>query len=93
MSNPLSEIGNFINSILTSLFNLLPDSPFRDFFVFVDDYDILGMVNWIIPFDNFCTVLDTWLICVSAYYVFLYSKGLLSGKSSIISRIFGALFG
>lgn len=91
--NPLEELGNFINSILTSIINILPDSPFRDFFVFVDEHEILGYVNWVIPFDNMAALLNTWIVCIAAYHVFLFVKGVLSGKNSIISRVFDAILG
>ena len=93
MSNPLEQLGGFINTILITLFDLLPDSPFREICNFVDEYEILGILNWIIPFDRFSLILDTWLLCVSAYYIFLYSKGLLSGKNAIIFRLLETFLG
>lgn len=87
MGATLNAIGGVINQLLTALLNLLPDSPFKDICVFVDEYEILGILNWIIPFDRFSLILDTWLVCVSAYYIYCYTKGTLSGKNAIIFRI------
>lgn len=81
-----------VNSLFGGILSLLPDSPFLTFCVFVDEYDILGILNWIIPFDIFADILGTWLLCVSAYYIFLWSKGLLSGSSSVFGRFLDSLF-
>lgn len=93
MSNILNSLGDLIGFIIIPLLNLLPNSPFKDIFSFVDKYNILGYVNWIIPFDRFCLILDIWLPCIAAYYLFNYTKGVFSGKNSILNRILDGLFG
>lgn len=59
---------------LMALLALLPDSPFKDL---LDDLaanaqirEILGMVNWFIPFYIFVPVLTAWLGCIAIYYIY-----------------------
>jgi hypothetical protein len=85
--NDIINFGKWLNKIFIALLKFLPDSPFKTICVFVDEYDILGILNWIIPFDVFSQILNTWLACVTAYYVYCYTKGTLSSKNSLIFKI------
>lgn len=56
-----------------NVINLLPESPF----VMLDDMllndywgDLLGFVNWFIPFGTFISITETWLTGVAVYYVY-----------------------
>lgn len=65
---------DIINGGLMAILSFLPDSPFADL---LDDLaansqirEILGMVNWFIPFYIFVPVLTAWLGCIAIYYVY-----------------------
>ena len=55
-----------------SVLQLLPTSPF----VILDElgqsefYEWLQMLNWFIPINTFVGILEGWLLCVGAYYVY-----------------------
>lgn len=65
-----SSLFQFVNQVLFNLLLLLPESPFRSFLVYVDSYDLLGAVNYFIPFDICCTIFETWLTAVSAWIIY-----------------------
>lgn len=55
-----------------SVVELFPASPFTvlDEFSNSDMYEWLRMVNWFIPIGTFVGILEAWLTCVAAYYVY-----------------------
>lgn len=67
--------------ILDVLISLLPAAPFR---VMLSDLaessgmDVLGYVNYFIPFKFCATCMNAWLACVLAYYVYKYLKEVIS---------------
>lgn len=59
-----------INSILSWVVSLLPDSPFVGF----DSAPIQGImqyINWIVPVDRILQLTAAWLACVAVYYVYM----------------------
>lgn len=69
----LSGIVHFINELLLNLLSLLPGSPFATFIQFTDEYELLGFINWFIPFDFCVTIMEAWLSAIMAMY--LYKNG------------------
>lgn len=59
-------------SFAVGVVELFPTSPF----VILDEmansefYEWLQMVNWFIPVNTFVAILEAWLPCVAAYYVY-----------------------
>lgn len=51
---------------------LFPMSPFTvlDELSNSEVYDWLQMLNWFIPVGTFVSILESWLMCVAAYYVY-----------------------
>lgn len=60
--------------ILDILLNLLPLAPFRAMLNQIEGIDVLGYVNYFIPFSFCAKCINAWLICVIAYYVYKYLK-------------------
>lgn len=62
-----------IKAFFGKIYDLLPDSPFQAFFA--DNtgplYEILGWINWFIPFDICFKITEIWVIAISAYYLFM----------------------
>ena len=59
---------SFINEIQAVIFALLPDSPFLNLSVPKDIRDILGYINWVVPFYMIGNVLLTWTLAIVVYY-------------------------
>lgn len=67
--------------ILDVLISLLPAAPFRAMLSDLADssgMDVLGYVNYFIPFKFCATCMNAWLACVLAYYVYKYLKEVIS---------------
>lgn len=91
----LTTFVNSFNYLLEGLFQLLPDSPFSSFITMLQfdlEYDVLGMLNWFIPFDMFEEMLRVWLSALTAYYGYCYLQGTLATKSELLERIFKFFF-
>lgn len=71
-----SAIGIFFD-ILDVLISILPSAPFRAMLSQLADssgMDVLGYVNYFIPFKFCATCMNAWLACVLAYYVYKYLR-------------------
>ena len=71
-----SSIGIFFD-ILDVLISILPSAPFRVMLSQLADssgMDVLGYVNYFIPFKFCATCMNAWLACVLAYYVYKYLR-------------------
>lgn len=71
-----SAIGIFFD-ILDALISILPSAPFRVMLSQLADssgMDVLGYVNYFIPFKFCATCMNAWLACVLAYYVYKYLR-------------------
>lgn len=67
-------MGDILTGGLKAILAFLPDSPFAEV---LDELagnaqitQLLGMVNWFIPFYLFVPVLTAWGVCVGVYYVY-----------------------
>ena len=68
-SGAFNWLADFINEIQAFLFMLLPDSPFQ--FEFPSEVnEILGYINWIIPFYMIGNTLLIWCSAVLVYYAY-----------------------
>ena len=71
-----TAIGLFFD-IVDVLISLLPSAPFRIMLSQLSDdsgINVLGYVNYFIPFKFCATCINAWLACVLAYYVYKYLK-------------------
>ena len=67
--------------ILDVLISLLPAAPFRAMLSDLAEssgMNVLGYVNYFIPFKFCATCMNAWLACVLAYYVYKYLKEVIS---------------
>lgn len=62
----ISGIG-FLGS---SVFNLLPSSPFLDLDLRLIPDNLLNNLSWIIPFNTIITILNSSLLVVGLYYLY-----------------------
>ncbi len=65
---------DLINKGLMAILGFLPDSPFADILNELAGNSqvtqLLGMVNWFIPFYLFIPILTAWGACIIVYYVY-----------------------
>ncbi len=67
-----------IQNIFTSLFDLLPDSPFQKWLSLGSEVqEYVGWLNWFVPFDLFAKIGTAWLACIVSYYIFVLLKKLI----------------
>lgn len=69
-------IGLFFD-VLDVLLSLLPAAPFRAMLSQLTEsagMDVLGYVNYFIPFKFCAACMNAWLACVIGYYVYRYLK-------------------
>lgn len=78
-----------IKAFFSKIYDLLPDSPFQAFFA--DKLgplsDMLGWINWFIPFDICFKLTEVWVAGIAAYYLFILIKKIVF--NFIISKLLG----
>lgn len=63
-------LGNLFDTILNAVLVLLPDSPFQKIALPEELQDILGYINWFIPFRLMSNTLLFWLSAIIVYYAY-----------------------
>lgn len=80
-----TAIGIFFD-IVDILISILPAAPFRIMLSKISEssgMDVLGYVNYFIPF-QFCAIcFDVWLDCIIAFYVYKYLKKAIEDYRSL----------
>lgn len=61
---------DFLNIIQSAIMLLLPDSPFKNFSMPREIEEILGYINWIVPFYMIGNVLLAWTAAITIYYAY-----------------------
>lgn len=74
----LSLVVDLVNSCVLNLLSLLPSSPFRVYMSFRDEWNLLGVINFFIPFDLCLVILEAWLTAVISVYIYKNSKKVLN---------------
>lgn len=64
-----NNIGAFFGSCFTGILSILPDSPFVMLDKIPGFSDIMGYVNYFIPFDFAVSTLTAWLVAVGTFYL------------------------
>lgn len=69
----IDEIICVLMSIVASLVNLLPDSPFQLMDTSMEDVpgfeNVMSHVNYFVPVGGMLSILSTYLVSVSVYYL------------------------
>lgn len=60
--------------LLTGLLNVLPTSPFVILLGKIGEIDMLGFLNWFIPFDVCCVMLEAWGLSMAAFLTYSMIK-------------------
>lgn len=66
----LDKLVQFLVQLLLNIFSILPESPFKTFLVFTDEYNILASINYFIPFDFCSAILELWCTTIAALYLY-----------------------
>lgn len=59
-----------VHSIFEGLIGWLPDSPFQAIVQNSQVQEIIGMINWFLPITEMLAIMQSWLTCVLAYYLY-----------------------
>lgn len=80
---------NIIKWIVLTLYNILPDSPFRQMVEHLElQQDYLQYMNWFLPIDIIGNMMLAWLDCVLLYVLFhMISKLMSTIVTTIINGI------
>lgn len=75
ISNLVIIIINFLIEVITMLIGLimsvLPDSPFKTLELFnFPGLELLGYLDFVIPFDFILKVMGAWILCMGIYYIY-----------------------
>lgn len=65
---------DFFNKIFLKVLSILPNSPFRTFYDFAFDNDLVACLNYFIPFDFCFMILELWCTAMLGYYIYGISK-------------------
>lgn len=71
--------------ILDLLISILPAAPFRGMLSDIAEssgMNVLGYVNYFIPFKFCANCMNAWLVCVLAYYVYKFLKQIIDKYKS-----------
>lgn len=68
---------NLLKSIVLAVYNLLPNSPFRQMDFDGSTAEFLAFLNWFIPFDICGIMINTWLACIVVYYGYTIVKKII----------------
>lgn len=66
----LSWLQELWDTFSMGLMEVLPRSPFQDVFgniTFIDD-DLMGFINWFVPFRPLAIMMGGWLGCIVTFY-------------------------
>ncbi len=67
----LDFVVDFLRSVLGGLVDLLPASPFEQFYsAFNVIGQGLGWLNWFVPVGTILGIMVAWLVAIAAYYVY-----------------------
>lgn len=78
-----------IRAFFSKIYDLLPDSPFQAFFAdrMGPLSDMLGWINWFIPFDICFKLTEIWAAGIAAYYLFKLIRKIVF--DFILSKLLG----
>lgn len=60
------KLGFIVDTVMV----MLPDSPFVMLQRSASVNQVIGIVNWIVPFSQMVAILQVWLTAVAVYYVY-----------------------
>ena len=58
---------DWIASQISKVILIFPESPLQKMTLFFDNVNLLGHLNWVIPFDNMTDITAIWLTCIFAW--------------------------
>lgn len=66
----IAKINAFLQSIVSVILSILPNSPLRPFIDSLTKYEWLGMLNWFLPVGSFVTIGTAWLSAIAVFYTY-----------------------
>ncbi len=74
-------IANVLELLVELCCAILPTSPFRTFVAYFEKFEYLPYINYFLPIDMFCAVMQAWLTCVALWYVWQFVMEIVSWVS------------
>lgn len=59
-----------VNQALGVIFFFLPDDPFIDFINSMQLSDVMGYINWFIPFSEVLVIGTAWGVSIGVFYIY-----------------------
>lgn len=66
----LEWFGELLSKFGANIVEKLPQSPVARYIDAVEELPFLSFLNWFIPVTEILIVCQTWLACISCYYLF-----------------------
>ena len=79
-----NTLANFIINLFTTI---LPSSPFRSFMDYFGNNECLGYINYFVPVNTFVAILEAWVSCILAYYVFRFMYSLVMAAINAVTNV------
>ncbi len=79
---------NLFSLVIMALYAILPTSPIQSALEDASiEGDVLGWLNWFIPFDIASIITLAWLACILAYYLYVIVRKII--MQYIIGKMIG----
>lgn len=70
MNDFIESVNDVFNAVFQYILNLLPTSPFSNIELPKPVQDLLGYVNYYVPFNDMYFIAASWVACISFYYIY-----------------------
>lgn len=77
---------SIIFDIIEVVLSILPASPFQALIPIMYDSDILGFLNWFLPFDTCLAIMQVWLTAIITFYAYRFGGNYVTQILSIFKR-------
>lgn len=66
----MNTLTGLLNNVYSTIFALLPNSPFNEIINQISDIPYLAELNWFIPVAEILAVTQIWLTAITVYYLY-----------------------
>lgn len=66
----MNTLSGLLNNVYSTVFSLLPNSPFNQIISSISDLPYLAELNWFVPVAEILAVTQIWLTAITVYYVY-----------------------
>lgn len=66
----MNILTGILNNVYSSIFSLLPNSPFNNIINQITEIPYLAELNWFVPVAEILAVTQIWLTAITVYYLY-----------------------